>query len=143
MPKVAGWHLVGVPVTFDLGEVARLLASCDRRTTFGRRDCAVLVVLSRLGLRAGEVAALDLADIDWRAGELVVRGKGRRAEGLPLPVAVGEALAGCVRDGRRSHSRSCCSTSSGSGGASRGSSGAGQPPGTHGVPTPRTGLPAR
>lgn len=100
VPKVAGWRLAGVPVTLGPSEVKRLLASCDRRTTFGRRDYAVLVVLSRLGVRAGEVAALELADIDWRAGELVVRGKGRRVERLPLPVDVGEALAGWLRRGR-------------------------------------------
>ena len=85
---------------FGRVEVARLLASCDRRTTFGRRDYAVLTVLARLGLRAGEVAALALADIDWRAGELVVRGKGRRQERLPLPGDVGEAVAGWLRRGR-------------------------------------------
>ena len=100
VPKVAGWRLASLPVTFGRAEVARLLASCDRRTTFGRRDFALLTVLSRLGLRAGEVAALKLADIDWRAGELVVRGKGRREERLPLPVDVGEALAGWLRRGR-------------------------------------------
>jgi len=76
VPKVASWRLAAVPVTFGGAEVARLLASCDRRTTFGRRDYAVLSLLARLGLRAGEVATLELTDIDWRAGELVVRGKG-------------------------------------------------------------------
>jgi len=100
VPKVAGWRLTGVPVTFGRAEVSRLLASCDRRSTFGRRDYAVLSLLSRLGLRAGEVAALGLHDIDWRAGELVVRGKGRRQERLPLPTDVGEALAGWLRRGR-------------------------------------------
>jgi integrase/recombinase XerD len=100
VPTVAGWRLTGLPVTVGPGEVARLLASCDRRTAFGRRDFAVLVLLSRLGLRAGEVAALGLADIDWRAGEIVVRGKGRRQDRLPLPADVGEALAGWLRRGR-------------------------------------------
>jgi integrase/recombinase XerD len=100
VPSAAGWRLASLPVTFGPEEVARLLASCDRRTTFGRRDYAVLVVLSRLGLRAGEVAALELGDIDWRVGEVVVRGKGRRAERLPLPVDVGEALTGWLRRGR-------------------------------------------
>jgi integrase/recombinase XerD len=100
VPTVASWRLAGLPITFGRSEVARLLASCDRRTSFGRRDYAVLVLLSRLGLRAGEVAALELADIDWRTGELVVRGKGRRAERLPLPADVGEALAGWLRRGR-------------------------------------------
>jgi integrase len=100
VPKVAGWRLAGLPVTFGRAEVKRLLASCDRRTTFGRRDYAVLILLSRLGLRAGEVAALGLGDIDWHAGELVVRGKGRREERLPLPADVGEALVGWLRRGR-------------------------------------------
>ena len=100
VPKVVGWRLSGVPVSFGRAEVTRLLASCDRRCTFGRRDYAVLSLLSRLGLRAGEVAALGLDDIDWRAGELVVRGKGRRQERLPLPTDVGEALAGWLRRGR-------------------------------------------
>ena len=54
----------------------KLLASCDRRTLVGRRDYAVLLLMARLGLRAGEVAAMQLEDLDWRAGELLVRGKG-------------------------------------------------------------------
>jgi integrase/recombinase XerD len=97
---VAGWRLAGLPRAIGLHDVARLLASCDRRSTFGRRDFAVLSVLSRLGLRSGEVAALELADIDWRAGEIVIRGKGRRQERLPLPVDVGDAIAGWLRRGR-------------------------------------------
>ena len=100
VPTAAGWRLAGVPVIFDRAQVTRLLASCDRRSTFGRRDYAVLMLLARLGLRAGEVAALELADIDWRAGEIVVRGKGRRAERLPLPADMGEALVGWLRRGR-------------------------------------------
>ena len=100
VPSVAGWRLASVPVAFGRVEVARLLASCDRRTTFGRRDYAVVTLLARLGLRAGEVATLGLGDIDWRAGELVVRGKGQRQERLPLPSDVGEAIAGWLRRGR-------------------------------------------
>ncbi len=100
VPTVASWRVASLPVTFGRAEVTRLLASCDRRTTFGRRDYAVLTLLARLGMRAGEVAVLELGDIDWRAGELVVRGKGRRQERLPLPVDVGEAVAGWVRRGR-------------------------------------------
>jgi integrase/recombinase XerD len=71
-----------------------MLDSCDRRTLVGQRDHAVLVLLSRLGLRAGEVAALSLDDLDWRRGELAVHGKGKRLERLPIPVDVGEALVG-------------------------------------------------
>jgi integrase/recombinase XerD len=100
VPKVAGWRLVGLPTTFGREEVALLLASCDQRSTFGRRDFAVLTVLIRLGLRAGEVAGLELGDIDWRAGEVTIRGKGRREERLPLPVDVGDALVGWLRRGR-------------------------------------------
>lgn len=72
--------------------VARLLAGCDRRRTVGRRDYAILLLLSRLGLRAGEIAALRLDDVDWRAGELLVRGKGDRHERLPMPADVGAAI---------------------------------------------------
>jgi integrase/recombinase XerD len=84
----------------DAGTVTRLLRSCDRRTSSGRRDFAILTLLARLGLRRGEVAALRLGDIDWRAGELVIGGKGRRVERLPLPADVGAALAGWLRRGR-------------------------------------------
>jgi integrase/recombinase XerD len=80
--------------------VRRLLACCDRGTVTGRRDVAILLLLVRLGLRAGEVAALRLDDIDWRAGEVVVQGKGHRVERLPLPDDVGAAMAGYLRDGR-------------------------------------------
>jgi integrase len=82
------------------GHVRALLDSCDRRTTFGRRDFAMLTVLVRLGLRAGEAAALEVSDIDWRAGEVVVRGKGPKIDRLPLPADVGEAVAGWLRRGR-------------------------------------------
>jgi integrase len=77
--------------------VARLLASCDRRRTVGRRDYAILLLLARLGLRAGEVAAIEVADVDWRQGEIMVRGKGTRRDVLPLPVDVGEALVSYLR----------------------------------------------
>ncbi len=90
-----------LPKALSADEVAQLLASCDRHDAAGRRDYAVLVVLSRLGLRANQVAGLRLDDIDWRAGEVVVRnGKGRREERLPLPADVGGALADYLRHGR-------------------------------------------
>jgi site-specific recombinase XerD len=100
VPPVAPWRGARLPRVLDQGSVRRLLSSCDRRTATGRRDHAILVVLARLGLRAGEVAALGLDDVDWRTGEIVVRGKGDRYERMPLPVDVGEALAGYVRRGR-------------------------------------------
>ncbi|MGH3973959.1 MAG: tyrosine-type recombinase/integrase [Pseudonocardiaceae bacterium] len=71
----------------------------------GRRDFAILTAMARLGLRAGEVAALRLDDVDWRAGELVVRGKGNHLDRLPLPADVGEAVVDCLRHGR---ARSAC-----------------------------------
>jgi site-specific recombinase XerD len=77
-----------------------LLSSCDRRQALGRRDYAIIITLLRLGLRRGEVAGLTLDDIDWRAGELVVRGKGAREERLPLAADVGEAIAAYLRRGR-------------------------------------------
>ena len=100
VPKVAAWALSGLPAYVGHKEVDRLLASCDRRSTFGQRDFAVLVLLARMGLRAGEVTALELGDIDWRAGEILVRGKGHRDERLPLVVEAGEALVGWLHRGR-------------------------------------------
>ena len=77
----------------DRATLAALFGSCDRSCLTGRRDYAVLLVLARLGLRAGEVAALGLDDVNWRAGVVVVRGKGNAVDTLPLPVDVGGALA--------------------------------------------------
>jgi integrase/recombinase XerD len=74
--------------------------SCDQATVTGRRDLAMLTLLARLGLRAGEVAALALEDIGWRAGEITVRGKGSRAGRLPLLADAGEAIAGYLHGGR-------------------------------------------
>jgi len=100
VPSVAGRRLAGLPKGLEPAQVRRLLASCDRRTRKGRRDFAILTTLVRLGLRAGEVAALELDDIDWRAGEIVVHGKGNRDERLPLPTDVGEAVAIYLHRGR-------------------------------------------
>lgn len=100
VPKIASWRLSGVPRPISHAEVAALLESCDRRTTFGCRDYAALVLMIRLGLRSGEVASLGLDDVDWRAGEIIIQGKGNRVERLPLPVDVGEAVAGWIRRGR-------------------------------------------
>ena len=77
-----------------------LLGSCDCRTNLGRRDYAIIVTLLRLGLRRSELSGLVLGDIDWRAGELVVRGKGARVDRLPLPAEVGEAIARYLQRGR-------------------------------------------
>jgi integrase/recombinase XerD len=97
VPAVANRRGRGVPRALPPATVARLLASCDRRTRLGRRDYAMLVLLARLGLRAGEVASMSLDDIAWRAGELTVHGKGGRDDRLPLPSDVGAALAAYLR----------------------------------------------
>ena len=102
VPSVAGWRLPGLPKALEPGQLRRLLAACDRRTVTGRRDYAIMLLLSRLGLRAGEVARLGLGDIDWRRGEIAVAGKGNRAERLPLPADVGAAIAAYLRRGRPS-----------------------------------------
>jgi integrase/recombinase XerD len=102
VPAVAGWRGAGLPRALPAGHVRALLASCDRQTAVGARDFAVLTLLARLGPRACEVAAMELDDIDWRSGEIVIRGKGRRDERMPLPADVGEALASYLRHGRPS-----------------------------------------
>jgi site-specific recombinase XerC len=100
VPAVAGWRLAPLPRGLAAGQVGRLLDGCDRDTVTGRRDYAILTVLARLGLRGAEAAALQLGDIDWRAGEVLIRGKGARLERLPLPVPAGEALAAWLAGGR-------------------------------------------
>lgn len=100
VPSVAHWRLSTVPKYLTQEEVERVLAACDRDTSIGRRDYAVLLLLGRLGLRAGEVVALELDDIDWRSGELVVRGKGLCPDRLPLLHDVGSALAAYLRRDR-------------------------------------------
>jgi len=100
VPSAARWSGAALPRGLTPRQVTTLLSSCDRRRPTGRRDYAILVLLVRLGLRAAEVAALRLDDIDWRAGELVVRGKGRTEEFLPLPSDVGAAITAYLRRGR-------------------------------------------
>jgi len=94
---VTGRRRPGLPQGISRADAQALLDSCDRRRSHGRRDYAVLITLLRLGLRAGEVAALTLEDLDWRAAEIVVHGKGRRDERLPLPADVGTAIAAYLR----------------------------------------------
>lgn len=100
VPAVASWRLSALPRGLAAGEVEQLLAGCDRETKVGVRDYAVLSLLARLGLRGAEAAGLQLGDIEWRAGEITVTGKGSRTERLPLPASAGEALAAWLKDGR-------------------------------------------
>ena len=99
-PAAAGWHRPPLTRRIRPGDVAAILASCDRDTHAGRRDYAILMLLARLGLRAGEAAAARAGDIDWRSGEILVRGKGGRDERLPLPADVGAAIADYCRNAR-------------------------------------------
>jgi len=100
VPAVASWRMSALPRGLKASETERLLAGCDRETVTGLRDYAVLSLLARLGLRGAEAAGLQLGDIDWRAGEIAVTGKGSRTERLPLPAQAGEALAAWLTGGR-------------------------------------------
>lgn len=100
VPVVPNWSMTTIPRAISAHHVRQLLASIDRSTAVGRRDYAILLLLARLGLRSGEVAFLELDDIDWNAGQLSVHGKtGRRGE-LPLPTEVGKAIAEYLKNGR-------------------------------------------
>jgi integrase/recombinase XerD len=100
VPRLPAWSLVRLHKAMSAEDAARIVASCDRSTPVGCRDYAILMVLARMGLRGCEVSRLLLDDLDWRAGEVVVRGKGQYYERLPLPVDVGEALVDYLRHGR-------------------------------------------
>jgi len=102
VPSPAGWHLASLPRSVPATDLERLLeaAAWLRFTATGRRNYAIVLLLARLGLRRGEVASLCLEDIDWRAGELTVVGKGNRVERLPLPTEPGEAIVEWLTDGR-------------------------------------------
>ena len=102
VPSSSGWHLASLPRSVPAADLEHLVAvaSRSRFTATDLRDYAILLLLARLGLRRGEVAALGLDDIDWRAGEITVVGKGNRVERLPLPAEPGEAIAAWLTDGR-------------------------------------------
>jgi site-specific recombinase XerD len=104
VPGIANWRLSHLPKSLPPEQVERMLASCDRGTPVGERDYAILLLLARLGLRAGEVVALTLDDLIWERGEILVRGKGQRLGRLPLTTDVGLALVDYLR-----HVRPLCS----------------------------------
>ncbi|MGW0632159.1 tyrosine-type recombinase/integrase [Streptomyces sp. NPDC002758] len=97
VPPVGGWRMAAVPPTIAAAEVQRLLDHCPREGAVGIRDYAILMLVARLGLRSIEVVWLQLDDVDWRSGEIVIRGKGRREDRLPLSAY---SLASLFRLGR-------------------------------------------
>ncbi len=100
VPTVAAWRLSDVPKYIKAEQVECLLDSCNRTTSVGRRNYSILLLIARLGLRAGEIVALELGDINWRTAELTIRGKGQFRDRLPLPQSVGEALAVYLKNDR-------------------------------------------
>ena len=104
VPPVAGWHDTGIPKSITAAEVQSLLDLCDRTDPVGIRDYAILMLVARLGLRSIEVSRLELGDIDWRGGRIVLRGKASREDGMPLPAEVGEALSAYLSQARPSTS---------------------------------------
>ena len=100
VPSMTCWRQSSLPKVLEPAQVRAVLASPDRRTSIGSRDYAVLLLMLRLGLRACEVAALTLDDLDWARGEIVVRGKGSVGR-LPMPVDIGEAVVAWLRRRRR------------------------------------------
>jgi site-specific recombinase XerD len=104
VPTVANWSMAGIPRAISASQVHTLLVQCERRTATGRRDYAVLLLLARLGLRAGEVVDLTLDDLDWHEGAIRIRGPAQRCDRLPMPADVGTALVDYLRNGRPA----CC-----------------------------------
>lgn len=105
VPAVASWSMASLPRALSAEDVQRLLAHCDRRTAVGRRNWAIMLLLARLGLRAGEVVGLALEDLDWEVGELRVRAYAGDWDRLPMPQDVGAALVDYLR-----HARPHCSS---------------------------------
>ncbi len=97
---MADWRLSELPKSLEPEKVEHLLQNCNQSTAIGKRDYAILLLLARLGLRAGEIVAMTLDDINWEAGVVTIRGKGSRRDQLPIPQDVGEALATYLRHGR-------------------------------------------
>jgi integrase/recombinase XerD len=102
VPPVAGWRETTIPRYLPQSDVESIIGSCNRSTTLGIRDVAIILLLARLGLRCIEIARLELDDIDWRRAEIRVRGKSRRIEAMPLPAEVGDAVATYLRGARPS-----------------------------------------
>jgi len=100
VPTVPNWSLSTLPRFLPAATVERILECCDQTTSVGRRNHAILLLLARLGVRAGEVVGLSLDDIDWSTGQITLRGKGGKSAQLPLAADVGAALAAYLRHDR-------------------------------------------
>jgi len=100
IPTVAHWRLASLPRGLPPKDVERLIASCNQASAVGRRDRAILLLLARLGLRAGDIVHLRLSDIDWKDASIQVCGKGRRHVRLPLTQEVGQAIVDYLKKGR-------------------------------------------
>jgi site-specific recombinase XerD len=100
IPSIRKWHFTALPTCLSAAQLQQVFQSCDQSTATGRRDYAVLMLLSRLGLRANEVATLTLDDFDWRSGQFSIQGKGGQRATMPLTPDVGAAIAAYLRDGR-------------------------------------------
>lgn len=100
VPTVPNWSMTGIPLAIAPDHLQAILAHCPRDTPVGRRDYAILMLLARLGLRAGEIVSLNLDSIDWEVGSIAVVGKGNQAASLPMLAEVGEAIADYLRHGR-------------------------------------------
>jgi site-specific recombinase XerD len=100
VPSIRRWRLASLPTYLSASQVRKVLDGCDRTTALGRRDYAILMMLAKLGLRANEVATLDLDDIDWRSGEMLICAKGRQRARMPMPPDVGAAVVDYLRNGR-------------------------------------------
>jgi integrase/recombinase XerD len=100
VPTLAHWRLSALPRYLQPDQVEQVIASPDLTTSLGRRNRAILLLLARLGLRAGDIVQLRLGDLDWREGMICVSGKGRRQAVLPLTQEVGDALAAYIKDHR-------------------------------------------
>ena len=100
VPSPASWRLSTLPRYMSMEDVERVIASCDASTPAGVRDRAILLLLARLGLRAGDICELRLSDIDWLNAEIHVCGKSKRWSALPLPQDVGDAMLHYIRNVR-------------------------------------------
>ena len=100
IPVLAHWRLSSLPRYLQADEVERVIASCDPATPAGQRDRGIILLLARLGLRAGDIVQLRLGDLDWKGAGISVSGKGRRQTLLPMTQEIGDAIVTYIREGR-------------------------------------------